>query len=712
MTSLPDGFDEKDFEDILTARGITREVASGAFLRYREQLDLHAVLAFDPTIRARGESAVTVTVQRIERAPGVIMRRWAVPDAEPLITAEFRPDWPIWSGEPVYAHRHNPSTTKGHVNRSKTTGAGVRRAMTDAQYEAHLKKFAAILPDVVGHTEDGRDVRGDASADLAFGADHFGADTPARHCHVKVAKYLFAATPTLTSVPPGAPHVHAAGHHVADDGHVHTLNAFFLADENHSLVHPGTPHAHVPYDHDVNRRYRVSVDDLSSKEREDFERSLAMHLYYRHSKVRYFESEEKAQAWLDKEMDAGAKKVYERPLTFEEDDVRALRSGLGLSDDINPDSALGRALASGRIRIGRYDPAGPAPRIRSVLAELRRTPSGRFKARVADGIYAEQNEEGGNFYDKPVVALQRDWGDGQLNIDTEEHLHREPAKDTSEALARRLSIHPMSRERLASAERVFFLLEGCLKEASVVSAGEVTFSCPSVTLWNAPELPDFATKHLAGKRVYVVSDSDWDRPHDDGVIRQLLSATDRLRSLGVEAHATAPPPPSFAGCTDVKHLKDNKHGIDDHLSRCTNGGMDDLVVVRRAIPYGISEWMADHPKPGERPRIDGRRRDEIVLRWLVMHASEHGVSTVPLKTVARYLQPLLGSTSEEGARKAVERAILSLGARGALEITEPLAVRRSSRRYRKDYEDWGGEVVITHWLRAETIRIPLAEEAG
>ncbi len=285
------------------------------------------------------------------------------------------------------------------------------------------------------------------------------------------------------------------------------------------------------------------------------------------------------------------------------------------------------------------------------------------------------------------------------------HPHFIRVRDRDVVLARRLSIHPMSRERLEEAHRVFFALEGCLKEAALISAGEVTFSCPSVSLWNAPELENFATRNLSGKSVFVVCDSDWDRPDDDSVVLQLLLARDRLRSFGIDAHAAAPPPGGEA-CVH----KDRKHGVDDHLGPCNGEGtVEDLLVIVREAPSGLAEWLADHPAPGDtRNRADGRERDAIVLRWLSTHAGSDGVTAVPDATIANALRPELGSPTNDAARRTIERGIRSLIERGAVEEVE----RRKERvrwHFRKEYRGWSAKLRVAEPFRVRQALVRLGD---
>lgn len=93
------------------------------------------------------------------------------------------------------------------------------------------------------------------------------------------------------------------------------------------------------------------------------------------------------------------------------------------------------------------------------------------------------------------------------------HFHTRPMR--GEHVADRLDIHPWALERLHRAERVYFVIEGALKADAILSRivanndSASVFDVPSVTLWHAPELRDFAREHLQDKLVVVVPDADW-----------------------------------------------------------------------------------------------------------------------------------------------------------------------------------------------------------
>jgi hypothetical protein len=272
--------------------------------------------------------------------------------------------------------------------------------------------------------------------------------------------------------------------------------------------------------------------------------------------------------------------------------------------------------------------------------------------------------------------------------------------------ARRLSSHPMGLARISDADRVFGAAEGCLKEAALTTAGEATFSWPSVSLWEAPELGAFALSRLVGKRLYIVCDSDWDRPDDDSVIRQVLEARDAYRYYGVDAHAAAPP----MGVEGVCHDANLKHGVDDFLaSGPCHGTPDDLLVIEREIPWDdLSGWIDAHDvrdEMGRRPREEAISRNSTVLRWVAYHAGEDGVSRVVLKTLGAGLQHELGNSSAE----SVKRAVRQLEAWGALMT---LGIRERMVHHVFTEHRATGKMTVAPELRATTALALIREFEG
>jgi hypothetical protein len=152
------------------------------------------------------------------------------------------------------------------------------------------------------------------------------------------------------------------------------------------------------------------------------------------------------------------------------------------------------------------------------------------------------------------------------------HHHAERGKD-DESLAKRLDVHPMAWKRWWKAERVYFVIEGVLKNDAVLSAiiredrPESVFNVPSVSLWCADELPGFI-EHLRGREVVIVPDADWyEKPQ---VLRHARMCQRYLQRRGVEAIIAAPP---------RDRIKEDIKGVDDFLG--AGGSLDALEVLER-----------------------------------------------------------------------------------------------------------------------------------
>jgi hypothetical protein len=292
------------------------------------------------------------------------------------------------------------------------------------------------------------------------------------------------------------------------------------------------------------------------------------------------------------------------------------------------------------------------------------------------------------------------WDAKRVPVPEKRHEHHLVRDDTR--YAQRLSSHPTGFARVDEADRVFWVLEGSLKEAAVVTAGEATFSSPSVSLWEAPELGRFARAHLLGRAVYVVCDSDWEpgvgkrRPDDDSVLRQTLSARDALRNYGVaDAHACAPPPgPGGA-----------KRGVDDHLA--AGRTMDELVVFDRVPQMEPADWIeARDPRQadGRRVRDEAWRNATAVLRWLSTHADAEGRSRVAVRTLGARLraQHEIEATSDQAAAQKVSRTLANLESWGAVSRHD--LKKRRGQQLRKG-KPWVGDVqILPDELRSLTVK--------
>jgi hypothetical protein len=284
------------------------------------------------------------------------------------------------------------------------------------------------------------------------------------------------------------------------------------------------------------------------------------------------------------------------------------------------------------------------------------------------------------------------------------HVHSSKRKDESANYAKRLDVHPLALEKFEQAERVFFVIEGCIKADAVLSTGEAVFSVPSVTLWDAPELPQFIAKHLQGKEVVIVPDADWfEKP---AVKRQAILCRSFLRSHGLEKALVAAPPTE--GAKDIK-------GVDDFLA--AGNSLDDLVVLDREVDVDYLEWLKrqappkilasglklHRPLPGS-GRRDGRKRSAEVVEALALHANDDGTFSSSLGTLAR----VVGIH-----RRRVPRGLDDLLETGAATVDKPLATQ--SGVWHGNYYDraleWVDRPTITVHpdLRAKEGRRPLGK---
>jgi hypothetical protein len=198
----------------------------------------------------------------------------------------------------------------------------------------------------------------------------------------------------------------------------------------------------------------------------------------------------------------------------------------------------------------------------------------------------------------------------------EEHNHSYSEKLDSDA--DRIDLHSRALPLFESARRVFYVIEGCVKSDSVLSAGEAVFSVPSVGMWLVPELETFIEEYLLDKTVIVVPDADW--AEKDQVAEQAKLCREFLLRYGLAAHIAAPP------------LWTGHKGIDDF--RAAGGDLDDMEVLDWETPdldaldalCVCDEW-------------DSRRviRAGDALHSLILFAGNHGRIYSSVKKLARVM---------------------------------------------------------------------------
>lgn len=291
--------------------------------------------------------------------------------------------------------------------------------------------------------------------------------------------------------------------------------------------------------------------------------------------------------------------------------------------------------------------------------------------------------------------------------------------------AKRLSWHPWERERRWESDVVCFALEGQLKEASLVSAGYATFSCPSVTLWNAPELDEFVHNHLVGKIVLVIPDSDaWE---NDQVIGQALHAKTRLDTLGANAEIAIPWAEGVMSRADLEEQLEqdadaartpwrcdlhgkpwgHKRGVDDYLA--DGGKLEDMEWVVRTSGKDLATWIREtgtKTPEGRSPRTDRVDLDSVILNEIALHADSGGGYRSALNSTAVYVRPELEElrgkpfTSRGHVTTDISKAVKRLDGYGALSGAETLP----EREVQMDYDEWPGELRVHEDLRAQDER--------
>jgi hypothetical protein len=276
------------------------------------------------------------------------------------------------------------------------------------------------------------------------------------------------------------------------------------------------------------------------------------------------------------------------------------------------------------------------------------------------------------------------------------HPHISRVSDDGVNYAARVDVHPLAYrrfgERFEKATRVFFVIEGCLKSDSMLSAGEAVFSVPSVTLWGTPydDLEKVAASLLQGQRVVVVADADWYAKHE--VLTQAILCRSFLRKLGISTLVSAPP------------INSGHKGWDDFRGK-GGGEPDDLVVMDRELSPRIDSWAAQQPSTNKKDR-DKIDRNVGVLKALALHAGtrrrgrdddeDDGVLYRSTRSFARIL---------DIHEDTVDSALEDLAHSGAIEIAGSLETRD---------EAWYGRRMIYgfDWADRPTIKIREDLRAG
>jgi hypothetical protein len=311
---------------------------------------------------------------------------------------------------------------------------------------------------------------------------------------------------------------------------------------------------------------------------------------------------------------------------------------------------------------------------------------------------------------QPLRPRERAWHEaGRHHVDQEtgkvflpvdgQHTHDDTLRAkyllTPGDTGKRLDCHPSTE--WGNAHRVFFSLEGTLKNDAIVSAGEAAFNVPSVTLWNveeeeyeaewetdaggevylagrafmANELHDFAAR-LAGTPVVVVCDSDW--AHNAAVRRQAFATVLALQTAGVPAVAAAPPEGRDLGWNHAVtgHRMRAKLGVDDFLAA---GGR--LGEMRAVVPVGVRGLQELRNRLRRRRRKHKAEAMTHVAEQLVMVAtSDHVAEAASGRIAARLGMP----SGRIAARLGMPQQTVTDHVNDLIEDGELEVLRESSRR--------------------------------
>ncbi len=670
---------------------------------------------------------------RVDRAPGILMVRHtvALPGVvERPILPEYRPAWPIFTGEEISWHDHEKDLGNSPITREKHV-ASKKISIEDLMKGGGL--FERLAP-------------------YGYGADHFGVEREGRHCHVEVAKYLFKGQPKIW-VPAMPPHKHED--YTTQSGlRKHVLNwhmTYLVLWGREQPALPAGMHRHgarPPHDHSEYKTTKGRDAHLATSHPSDGPwMKLARELEAYRKQVGMSDSpplQPKLASRIVKIPPGailggwvGPDDLFPPELEHPHPDRKKphrhanYKTAKGIANHV----AQMHFARWGEKRVGAKLVPLPEPSgwidiadRNEVIPELMRerglsrrdattvfNNECRIKILPDDGertIFVTYGHQVRMWVlNDGVVGKELTTGNPGYIADDVRHQHVRRAPSTEHALAARIDVHPMAVQRLDEVKRtrgrVFFVLEGCLKADSILAQGEAVASVPSVSLWaNAPELRPFAEVYLKDATVFVVCDSDWERENDDSVLRQALLCRDAIRRhVGHKRVFVAAPPPASCKRHGPGTKADGKHGVDDMLGE--GGTVDDLVVVEREAYSSYKQWFVDRtmadPDYRDKRKLRGVGRDAAVLRWLVLYTGPDGRSTVAESTIAKNLMEELGSKSFHAACVTVHRALTkSLNKRGAISFPDGPLSNRKPKGIKGIRGDWVGMIELDGELRAET----------
>jgi hypothetical protein len=284
------------------------------------------------------------------------------------------------------------------------------------------------------------------------------------------------------------------------------------------------------------------------------------------------------------------------------------------------------------------------------------------------------------------------------------HRHWEEAKYvyTPGDTAKGLATHPESLEHGFGDGLFVVVLEGTLKMCAVTEAGFPCIDAGSVTLWQRGtasvelddegnptgaqfthrprvggggpmrlpallELQEFAERHLNGRPVAVVCDSDWST--NEAVRDQTEMVAGILRPHVGEVFACAPPDEgrSYGWRHPLTGTEQReKLGIDDWIAKNLEDGTerhDAFLEIGRREQRASADLTVEHPgllipqADGRRARVDGRRSTVALVKTLGELATPDGVARYELNALWARLRADGVVSARSNVQDAYDRAV-------------------------------------------------------
>lgn len=260
--------------------------------------------------------------------------------------------------------------------------------------------------------------------------------------------------------------------------------------------------------------------------------------------------------------------------------------------------------------------------------------------------------------------------------DWEEHDHFSKVKN-NDHYSDRVDVHPWAAALLPNAEVVFFGIEGCPKADSMLANilkngwNASVVSVPSVSLWDAPELPLVAERVLKRKIVVIVPDGDWAK--NPMVLNHARVLQARLMELGVRMVLVAAPPldKDDNPLTIIYNGKEEElKGVDDFLG-LSSGSVADLECLNVEMPTMVDEWLAartPNQADGRAPRKDAMKKRSDTVKALALVSGTDGHCELSVTMLSAFMHV---------PHQRVSERLKELQSMGALRVEGSLDQRNS-----------------------------------